>query len=101
MVENKLQGYLFLFQVLRVPFFELIILAYGRDLQEAQEWCRKYRTSGNDSDLNQAWELYCIVFRKINKQLPQLTQSKLELQYVSPRLLHAKSLTLAVPGALY
>jgi FKBP12-rapamycin complex-associated protein len=36
------------------------------------------------------------VFRRINKQLPQLTT--LELQYVSPRLLAAKDLDLAVPG---
>lgn len=32
--------------------------AFGRDLQEAQEWCRKYRRSNNINDLNQAWDLY-------------------------------------------
>ena len=36
------------------------------------------------------------VFRKINKQLPQLTT--LEFQYVSPKLLQASNLELAVPG---
>lgn len=36
------------------------------------------------------------VFRKIEKRLPQLTT--LDLQYVSPRLLHAENLELAVPG---
>lgn len=36
------------------------------------------------------------VFRKINKNLPTLTL--LELQYVSPKLLNAKDLDLAVPG---
>jgi len=36
------------------------------------------------------------VFKKVEKQLPQLTT--LDLQYVSPRLLKAKSLELAVPG---
>ena len=30
---------------------------YGRDLQEAQEWCNKYKRSGKESDLNQAWDL--------------------------------------------
>lgn len=36
------------------------------------------------------------VFKKIEKQLPQLTT--LDLQYVSPELLKAKNLDLAVPG---
>lgn len=36
------------------------------------------------------------MFRKINKNLPTLTL--LELQYVSPKLLNAKDLDLAVPG---
>lgn len=36
------------------------------------------------------------VFRKITKQLPQL--NSLDLQYVSPKLLGALDLDLAVPG---
>nr|CAB3264065.1 serine/threonine-protein kinase mTOR-like [Phallusia mammillata] len=70
--------------------------AYGRDLQEAQEWCRKFMQSGNIKDLNQAWDLYYHVFRRISKQLPQLTT--IELQYVSPKLMVCKDLELAVPG---
>ncbi|XP_077998557.1 serine/threonine-protein kinase mTOR-like [Glandiceps talaboti] len=70
--------------------------AYGRDLIEAQDWCRKYTRSGNVKDLTQAWDLYYHVFRRISKQLPQLTQ--LELQYVSPKLLMCRDLELAVPG---
>lgn len=70
--------------------------AYGRDLQEALEWCQKYTRSKKVSDLNQAWDLYYLVFRRINKQLPQL--STLELQYVSPKLLNARDLELAIPG---
>ncbi|KAG5176073.1 phosphatidylinositol 3 and 4-kinase-domain-containing protein [Tribonema minus] len=65
--------------------------------------------------LNQAWDLYYAVFRKarmtmiittnvnhksmfgrVNKQLPQMTT--LELQFVSQKLLGARSLELAVPG---
>ena len=38
------------------------------------------------------------VFRKIEKQMPQLTT--LDLQYVSPELLKARNLDLAVPGLL-
>ena len=69
---------------------------YGRDLQEAQDWCRRYRRSGIQRDLTQAWDLYYHVFRRISKQLPQLTT--LEFQYVSPSLLNAQNLDLAVPG---
>ncbi|KAJ3194365.1 phosphatidylinositol kinase- protein kinase tor1 [Irineochytrium annulatum] len=57
--------------------------AFGRDLQEALDWCKKYKRTQN-------------VFRRINKQLPQLTT--LELQYVSPKLLAARDMELAVPG---
>ena len=48
-------------------------------------------------DLTQAWDLYYHVFRRISKQLPQLTS--LELQYVSPKLLKCRDLELAVPGS--
>ncbi|KAF5285925.1 hypothetical protein FQA39_LY04386 [Lamprigera yunnana] len=71
--------------------------AYGRDLAEAQEWCQRYKVSGNNRDLNQAWDLYYHVFRRISRQLPQLTS--LELQYVSPNLLICRDLELAVPGS--
>ncbi|KAI9026899.1 armadillo-type protein [Hyaloraphidium curvatum] len=70
--------------------------AFGRDLAEALDWCKKYKRTQNVTDLNQAWDLYYHVFRRINKQLPQLTT--LELQYVSPKLLAANELELAVPG---
>jgi FKBP12-rapamycin complex-associated protein len=69
---------------------------FGRDLQEAHEWCKKYTRSNKESDLNHAWELYYHVFRKINKQLPQMTS--LELQQVSPKLLNARDLEIAMPG---
>ncbi|KAJ3394189.1 phosphatidylinositol kinase- protein kinase tor1 [Entophlyctis sp. JEL0112] len=70
--------------------------AFGRDLQDALDWCTKYKKTGNINDLNPAWDLYYHVFRRINKQLPHLTT--LELQYVSPKLLAAKDLELAIPG---
>ena len=72
------------------------VQAYGRELQEANEWCQKYRETGREEELNQAWDLYYHVFKRINKQLPTLTT--LELQYVSPRLLNAQGLELCVPG---
>ncbi|KAJ3212943.1 phosphatidylinositol kinase- protein kinase tor1 [Entophlyctis luteolus] len=72
--------------------------AYGRDLAEAYDWCRSYKTTGNVNDMNQGWDLYykVMVFRKILAQLPQLTT--LDLHYVSPKLLAATDLELAVPG---
>ncbi|KPV75332.1 uncharacterized protein RHOBADRAFT_53323, partial [Rhodotorula graminis WP1] len=69
---------------------------FGRDLADARESCRRYRQYGEINDLNHAWDLYYQVFRKINKNLPTLTL--LELQYVSPKLLNAKDLELAIPG---
>lgn len=72
------------------------VAAYGRELAEAADWCAKYRASGREVELNNAWDLYYHVFKRINKQLPALTS--LELAHVSPRLLAARRLELAVPG---
>jgi len=66
-------------------------------LVEALEWCDRYLVSGNNRDLNQAWDLYYHVFRRITRQLPQLTN--LELQYVSPKLYQSRNMELAVPGS--
>jgi FKBP12-rapamycin complex-associated protein len=70
--------------------------AFGRDLREAREWCHQYENSRDINDLNQAWDLYYQVFRRITRQLPQVTT--LDLTYCSPKLLHAKNLDLAIPG---
>ncbi|EGN96671.1 hypothetical protein SERLA73DRAFT_170096 [Serpula lacrymans var. lacrymans S7.3] len=69
---------------------------FGRDLHEAREACRRYRAYGERAELNKAWDIYYGVFRKVEKQLPQLTT--LDLQYVSPQLLKARNLELAMPG---
>uniref|UniRef100_A0A0M3J6Z6 Serine/threonine-protein kinase mTOR (inferred by orthology to a human protein) n=1 Tax=Anisakis simplex TaxID=6269 RepID=A0A0M3J6Z6_ANISI len=65
-------------------------------LKEAWNACRGYLRSQNLKELNQAWDLYYIVFRKISNQLRQLTS--LDLNYVSPKLMKAQNLELAVPG---
>jgi serine/threonine-protein kinase mTOR len=70
--------------------------AFGHDLAEARSFCNTYRRNGEVGDLNQAWDLYYSVFRKIARQLPQLIS--LDLKYVSPRLKDARDLDLAVPG---
>jgi FKBP12-rapamycin complex-associated protein len=50
-----------------------------------------------EAALNQAWDLYYTVFRRINKQLPGLTT--LELNHCSPALFNARNLELGVPGS--
>ncbi|ODV94288.1 hypothetical protein PACTADRAFT_4233 [Pachysolen tannophilus NRRL Y-2460] len=70
--------------------------AFGRDLNDAREWVLNYRRTKDVANLNQAWDIYYNVFRRISRQLPQL--QSLDLHYVSPKLLAAKDLELAVPG---
>ncbi|KAL1564547.1 non-specific serine/threonine protein kinase [Salvia divinorum] len=72
------------------------IQAYRHELLEAYECCMRYRRTGNDADLTQAWDLYYHVFRHIDKKLQTLTT--LDLQSVSPELLECRDLKLAVPG---
>ena len=70
--------------------------AFGRDLAEAKSYCMLYHQTQEIGDLNQAWDLYYTIFRKISRQLPQLLI--LDLTYVSPRLKACFDLDLAVPG---
>ncbi|KAK9286670.1 hypothetical protein L1049_015071 [Liquidambar formosana] len=72
------------------------IQAYRHELLEAYECCMKYKRTGKDAELTQAWDLYYHVFRRIDKQLQSLTT--LDLQSVSPELLDCRNLELAVPG---
>ncbi|KAL8819240.1 MAG: hypothetical protein Q9223_002295 [Gallowayella weberi] len=72
------------------------VQAFGRDLHEARQWCVTYRSTHEIGDLNQAWDLYYSVFRRIARQLQHLMQ--LELTFVSPKLKEAVALDLAVPG---
>ena len=69
---------------------------FGRDLHEARQWCNTYRNTHDVADLNQAWDLYYSVFRRIARHLPHLMT--LDLTYVSPKLKEARNLDLAVPG---
>ncbi|CEP63160.1 phosphatidylinositol kinase-related protein kinase TOR1 LALA0_S07e03752g [Lachancea lanzarotensis] len=71
--------------------------SFGRDLNDAYEWVMNYKRNKDITNLNQAWDIYYNVFRRISRQLPQL--QTLELQHVSPKLLAAHDLQLAVPGA--
>ncbi|KAL5787993.1 hypothetical protein ACOSP7_004942 [Xanthoceras sorbifolium] len=73
------------------------IEAYRHELLEAYDCCMKYKRTGKDAELTQAWDLYYHVFRRIDKQLQSLTT--LDLQSVSPELLECRNLELAVPGS--
>lgn len=68
---------------------------FKRELDDAADWCKKFTISRVETDLTHAWDLYYHVFRKIGK-LPQM--SILELKNVSPKLLVAHNMDLAVPG---
>lgn len=70
--------------------------AFGRDLTDAYSWLNSFRRTNDPAHLNQAWEIYYNVFRRVSRQLPPPTS--LELEHVSPKLLEASDLILAVPG---
>lgn len=70
--------------------------AFGRELADAYEWVLNYRRTKDITNMNQAWDVYYNVFRRISRQLPQL--QSLELQFVSPKLEEAHDLELALPG---
>ncbi|CAG8465028.1 34810_t:CDS:10, partial [Racocetra persica] len=72
------------------------VQAYGRELQEAGGWCKKYKQTGDMTFLAQAWQIYHELFKKITTQVGTITS--LDFQYVSPKLLAARNLELAVPG---
>lgn len=74
----------------------LFASAFSRELADAYEWVLNYRRTKDISNLNQAWDVYYSVFRRISKQLQQL--QTLELEFVSPLLEQARDLQLAVPG---
>jgi len=69
---------------------------FGRELEEAHRSVERYKETKQELDINHAWELYYHVFRKIHKDLQGMKQ--LELHEVSPALLNARNLDLAVPG---
>lgn len=72
------------------------VQAFARDLHEAREWCRTYDRTKDSGDLNAAWDVYYQIFKKIARQISQV--SSLDLQYVSPKLKAVRDLELVVPG---
>ena len=70
---------------------------YGAELHAAHNCCNRYLHTSSTHFLTKAWEIYSDVFRSINKSL-QL-QQHIQLAEVSPKLLNAHDLQLAVPGS--
>ena len=46
--------------------------AFWREINEAYEHLQRFKQYGKEADINQSWDLFYHVFRRINKQLPQL-----------------------------
>ena len=70
--------------------------AFGAELLEAHGRCQAYVATQSRTELSAAWDIYYHVFRRISKQIAKL--AVLELTHVSPKLLEAHDLELAVPG---
>ena len=70
--------------------------SFGRQLEQAWGYVRRYQASGERADINAAWEVYKQAYGRITAK--NRTLSKLELALVSPALQNARDLELAVPG---
>lgn len=72
------------------------ITAHGADLQTALAHCKEFSAHGNDAQLQLAWEQFYTVLRQLGRELQEV--KTLQLEQVSPKLLQAENLELAVPG---
>ena len=70
--------------------------SFKRNLNDAYEWVKNYKSTKDIANLNQAWDIYYNIFRRISRMLPQL--QTLDLQDVSPKLLAVHDLEVAVFG---
>ena len=70
--------------------------SFGRQLELAWSRVKRYQQSGEEADINSAWEVYKQCYGRITAKNRAL--SRLELAYVSPALHAARDLELAVPG---
>lgn len=71
---------------------------YGRELREAGLLLAKFKRTGTNRDLLRAWDLYSNVLGRIAEQAKSYPESELNLLEVSPKLLAAQNMQLAVPG---
>ena len=72
--------------------------SYGADLVAARAHCKAFVNGAGEGQLQAAWERFYAVIRQLGKSLQEPSSLHLELALVSPRLLAASDLELAVPG---
>jgi FKBP12-rapamycin complex-associated protein len=72
------------------------IQAYGRELKQAHAHITEYKKTNDVAHLQQGWQIYQEVHKRLGAQVSQI--HTLELAYISPNLLKARDLELAVPG---
>ncbi|KAG9125164.1 phosphatidylinositol kinase- protein kinase tor1 [Ceratobasidium sp. 392] len=70
---------------------------FGEQLAQAREHTRAYQAYGRVQDLTAAWDVYYVVFKRIERQLAAMPV--LDLQFASPILKRARNLRLAIPGS--
>lgn len=69
---------------------------YASDLTEAETWTQRYLITKSTADINQAWDIYLSVFRRISQKQKEVMFY--ELKNVAPKLLASENLDIAVPG---
>ncbi|PHJ24453.1 target of rapamycin [Cystoisospora suis] len=74
----------------------LFLQKYGRELESARVYLRRYHRSGNRHDIDQCWMFYLRVFSRLLRDTQNLRH--LDLREVSASLAEMKDLQLAVPG---
>ncbi|EPY18889.1 FKBP12-rapamycin complex-associated protein [Strigomonas culicis] len=70
---------------------------YGKLLAEAKEWLRSYTTTRNIGDLQSAWNIYHIVYKRIDEQIK--SSIVLKMEFCSPKLFEARELVIGIPDA--
>jgi FKBP12-rapamycin complex-associated protein len=77
-------------------YTQAFVAAHGADLQAALGYCKEFSLAGNEKLLQLAWERFYTVLRQLGREL--MEAKTLQLEQVSPQLLLAQNLVLAVPG---
>ena len=72
------------------------VAAYGAELQAALAHCREFSRTGQEAMLQLSWERFYAVLKQLARELQD--SKTLQLSSVSPQLLQAHGLELAVPG---
>ncbi|CAD2214755.1 FKBP12-rapamycin complex-associated protein [Angomonas deanei] len=77
--------------VVEADFFS----SHAKALTEALEWVKTYKTSKNMADLQSAWNLYQVVYKRMDEQIK--LSNTLKLQLCSPKLFEARDLSTGIP----